>query len=276
MPFAAAVRASEATAEFLASVRPDLQADVNTSLARLFIDPGQEAAVEVTVDAIGLGLAEQRCLVCGGWVRLTSTSGPNDHSLSIPYAVIGCRIKGIPVLDYAFAYLSSATRKDVETARFWNQQLAKIEEGHVFKLHRDRPLFNATSPAKGRFASEILPVLQVQLQRDTRGIRAELLSVGGSNPVEIFPREVGSRMGGWGRVETVHLVWESRLPNRSFANTREYIVRICALRLFSGKRKEDEWRDEVISSMFRLEYDGQSIGDDSHRLGSSVEILSCF
>ncbi|KAF6806287.1 serine endopeptidase [Colletotrichum sojae] len=276
VPFAAAVRAAEAAAEFLATVRPDLQANVTTSLNRLVLDPGQETDIEVTVDTTSLGPLEQRCPLYGGWVHLTSSSGPNDHSLSIPYAGIGCRIKYNEVLDPAFTYLSSATRNDVETARFWNRKLEPIDQGHVFKLHKDRRPFDPANPDKERFSSETLPALQIQLQMDTRGIRAELLPVGGGKPVEIFPPEIGSRVGGWGRVETVHLVWDGRLPNGSFTDSGNYVVRIRTLRLFGDERKEADWRDEVISSKFRLEYEGQLINIDSPDHAGLIEILPCF
>ncbi|KAF6793814.1 subtilisin-like serine protease pr1c [Colletotrichum musicola] len=99
---------------------------------------------------------------------------------------------------------------------------------------------------------------------DTRGIRAELIPIGAGNPVEIFPGEVGSRVGGWGRVETVHLVWDGRLPNGSFTDSGEYVVKIRSLRLFGDERKEADWRDGVVSSKFRLEYEAQSIKDDNY------------
>lgn len=280
IPFAAAVRASEATPEFLETVRPALQASMTSSLNKLVLGPGQETTIDIHVDVTRLRSVEQQCPLYGGWIQLKSSSGTNDHSLSIPFAGMGCRVRDIPILDATSTYLSPATRSEVETARFWNRKLAQAEEGHVFKLRRDRPRFNATSPDKERFESEKLPVLQVQLQMDTRGIRAELMPVGAGSAVDIFPREVGSRTGGRGRVETVHLVWDGRLPNGSFADGGDYSVRIRSLRLFGDEKIKGDWRDEVVSSKFRLQYEdataGQSINGGIHAQLRMIEPLPCF
>lgn len=275
--FAAAVRAPEASFKFLETLMPSVHANISLSQAELIIDPGQEANLKVSVNTTNLEMTRNGCPLYGGWISLASS---DVHHLSVPFGGIACKIKDIPILNGNLTHLSVSTREGVETARFWNRQLAPVEEGRVFTLSRDKPPFVMSNPDRERFASESLPVVQVQLNMDTRSIRTELVSVGGNISVELFGREVGTRIGGWGRVETVHWIWDGRLPNGSFAEAGDYFIRIRALRLFGDYNMEMDWKDEVSSSEFKVAYESNSAmrveEDDVSKLKSLVETLPCF
>lgn len=250
--FAAAVRAPEASSAFLETLMPHTQANISLSQAELVLDPGQEAVLKVFVDTIKMELTQDRCPLYGGWIKFTSS---NSQHLSIPFGGAACKIKDIPTLNQNLSYLSISTREGVETARFWNRPLIPVEEGRVFELSREQPPFDMSHPDKERFAKESLPVVQIQLSMDTRSIRAELVPMSGDLPVEVYGHEVGTRIGGWGRVETIHWVWDGRLPNGSFAEAGDYSFRIRALRLFGNESVESDWKDEVASVGFKLAYE---------------------
>lgn len=183
----------------------------------------------MAIDTTGLKSMQDRCPLYGGVILLSCLSGQKWHNISIPYEGVACTFRDIQTLNKVDTYFSSASRNDVATAHFWNKPLQRMEED-IFQLSRNQEPFDGQNPDHNRFLNERMPVIQVQLNMQTTGIRAELIEAISGAAVTLFTDNVGIRTGGWGCVEKVYWVWDGHLPNGTFAEPGQYNIRVQTLR----------------------------------------------
>ncbi|KAH9204728.1 hypothetical protein DL95DRAFT_471239 [Leptodontidium sp. 2 PMI_412] len=234
VPLTAATRTPEATSEFLNSLLPGLHAQTTLSPDSLVLAPGDQATITMAIDTTGLESMQDRCPLYGGVILLS------------------CLFR--KKVAQHFHSVRGSGLDDVATAHFWNKPLQRMEED-IFQLSRNQEPFDGQNPDHNRFLNERMPVIQVQLNMQTTGIRAELIEAISGAAVTLFTDNVGIRTGGWGCVEKVYWVWDGHLPNGTFAEPGQYNIRVQTLRWFGDKKREEDWKDGVLIPSFWLEYE---------------------
>lgn len=264
-------KGTEATAEFLETLRPGLHAELSLSVPTILVDPGQTATVEVSVDILAMGHPElaARCPLYSGFVKLKSLKPSTQPDLIIPYGGIACQVRGVPTLAVGrnTTFLAAATQEDVAMAAFRSrfagtQYLNRTLTHHSFLLSKSKD-----PGAAGSYATMVLPTMQVDLAMYTRAVKFALIAghdhdhdgaVSGMEPVDLFSQSETVPVGGFGRVETVYKHWTGLLPNGSWTSPGEYRIRVSALRLFGDPDNPLDYKDHFTTPPFRIAYEEDS------------------
>lgn len=264
-------KGTQATDEFLETLRPGLHAELSLSAQTISVKPGQTATVDVSVDILAMSRPElaARCPLYSGFVKLTSLTPSTQPDLIVPYGGIACQVRGVPTLAVGrnTTFLAAATQEDVAMAAF-RSRFAGVQYLNRTVAHHSFLLSKSEDPgAAGSYATMILPTMQVDLAMYTRAVRFELIAghdhghdgaVSEMEPVDLFSQSETVPVGGFGRVETVYKHWTGLLPNGSWTSPGEYRIRVSALRLFGDPGDPADYKDHFTTQPFRIAYEEDS------------------
>lgn len=261
VPLSSGNRKPEATEQFLRSLVPEDHADIQFSISRLVLRPGESETIQVTAQIASLTRPDLAdfCPLYSGYVVLESSNKENgQQDIRIPYGGIACKIRSISTISPSrnTTFLAAATREDADMASFRSrfagtQYLRAVPADYVFEL----AMADDSDPAL--YASLVLPTMQVDLSIYTRAIRFELLPQHENQEdeaVALLSADSMFPVGGFGRIETVFQHWTGLLPNGSWASAGKYRIRVSALRLFGQPENEGDFQDRLTTDPFYIQY----------------------